>query len=576
MFKFIKKILGIGETEPPKPTPAAAPEKTISTPQPVTAAVPKQTAPAVKKAAAAPQKVAAAKKAAAKKTAKPAAKKAAAKKTAKPAAKKAAAKKAAKPAAKKAAAKKAAKPVAKKAAAKKSAKPAAKKAAAAAKPRVAAAAKKTPAAKTAKPAGAARKPAKGKSLKADYVIVGAGPAGVAACETLREQDAKASIILLSGETEPPYSRMAIPYVLTGMIEEPGTYLRKQDDHYKAMSINVHHASVDKLDTAKKIMQLSDGGSCAYGKLLIATGASPVKPPVKGLDLPGVHHCWTLEDARAIAQHASQGSRVVLMGAGFIGCIILEAIAARGTKLTVVEAEDRMVPRMMNDTAGNLIKKWCQEKGMTVHTSTRVSKLSKDGDAIKVEMDNGKSTQADLVVVATGVRANTSFLKGSKIKLNEGIVVDDRLESSVAGVYAAGDCAEGPDFSTGGWSVHAIQPTATEHGRIAALNMAGRDARYKGSLNMNVLDTAGLISSSFGEWQGVKGGQTAETLDGDRYRYTQLAFDGDRLVGALTLGRTENIGILRGLIQSRTDLGVWKDRLMEDPNRITEAYIANTH
>ena len=192
------------------------------------------------------------------------------------------------------------------------------------------------------------------------------------------------------------------------------------------------------------------------------------------------------------------------------------------------------------------------------------------------MDNGKSQMADLVVVATGVKANTAFLEGSKVELNEGVKVNDRLESSVADVYAAGDCAEGPDFSTGGWSVHAIQPTATEHGRIAALNMAGQDARYKGSLNMNVLDTAGLISSSFGEWQGVDGGETAEVLDESHYRYTQLAFDGNTLVGALTLGRTENIGILRGLIQSRTDLGEWKERLMEDPNRITEAYIANTH
>jgi len=182
----------------------------------------------------------------------------------------------------------------------------------------------------------------------------------------------------------------------------------------------------------------------------------------------------------------------------------------------------------------------------------------------------------LTNTATGVAANVDFLKGSGVELNEGVKVNDRLESSVEGIFAAGDCAEGPDFSTGGWSVHAIQPTATEHGRIAALNMAGQDAVYKGSLNMNVLDTAGLISSSFGEWQGVDGGDIAESSDSDHYRYTQLAFDGDRLVGALTLGRTENIGILRGLIQSRTSLGVWKDRLMEDPNRITEAYIANTH
>ncbi len=413
------------------------------------------------------------------------------------------------------------------------------------------------------------------SMQADYVILGAGPAGVAAAESLRDSDPDGSILLLAGEPEPPYSRMAIPYMLTGLVEEPGTYLRKADGHYESNAITVHHGRATGLDADSKTLDLEDGTACGYGKLLVATGASPIRPPVDGLDLPGVHHCWTLEDARSIVEHAKEGADVILMGAGFIGCIILEALVARGVNLTVVEAEDRMVPRMMNDTAGNMIKKWCEEKGMTVHTSTRVTKLSEADGRLTVEMDNGQQTVADLVVVATGVRSNAGFLEGSGIEMNEGIKVNDRLESSVAGIYAAGDCAEGPDFSTGGWSVHAIQPTATEHGRIAALNMAGQNAEYKGSLNMNVLDTAGLVSSSFGEWQGVESGETAEALDADRYRYIQLAFDGDKLVGALTLGRTENIGILRGLIQSRTDLGVWKERLLENPNRITEAYIANT-
>ncbi|MGI9412279.1 MAG: NAD(P)/FAD-dependent oxidoreductase, partial [Hyphomicrobiales bacterium] len=249
---------------------------------------------------------------------------------------------------------------------------------------------------------------------------------------------------------------------------------------------------------------------------------------------------------------------------------------RGVQLTVVEALDRMVPRMMNETAGGLMKKWCEAKGMTIHTSTRVTGLSDAGGKIKAEMDNGESDEFDLIVVATGVASNTGFLDGTGVEIDQGIKVDDRLASNVSDIYAAGDCAQGPDFSTGGWSVHAIQPTAAEHGRIAALNMMGTEARYKGSLNMNVLDTAGLISSSFGTWEGVKGGESAEALDAERYRYTRLEFDGDHLVGALTLGRTENVGILRGLIQTRVDLGPWKDKLKENPNRLTEAYIACMH
>ena len=179
-----------------------------------------------------------------------------------------------------------------------------------------------------------------------------------------------------------------------------------------------------------------------------------------------------------------------------------------------------------------------------------------------------------MVVATGVKSNTGFLKGSGVKINDGIKVDDRLRTSQNGIYAAGDVAEGPDFS-GGWSVHAIQPTAADHGRIAALNMAGRDARFQGSLVMNVLDTAGLISTSFGRWQGVRGGDFAEASDPAASRYIRLAFDGDRIIGALTLGRTDHVGVLRGLIQTRIPLGVWKAKLIADPGRFMEAYLAST-
>ena len=119
----------------------------------------------------------------------------------------------------------------------------------------------------------------------------------------------------------------------------------------------------------------------------------------------------------------------------------------------------------------------------------------------------------------------------------------------------------------------MQPTAVDHGRVAALNMAGRDVRFRGSLAMNVLDTAGLISASFGRWQGVDGSDFAEALDEKKFRYIRLAFEDDRIVGSLTLGRTDYVGVLRGLIQTPVRLGAWKEKLIADPHRIAEAYVA---
>lgn len=410
-----------------------------------------------------------------------------------------------------------------------------------------------------------------------HVIIGAGPAGVIAAETLRKVDPDAKVTIIGDEPEPPYSRMALPYYLSNQIDERGTYLRKTDHHYRQSGIDVVQDTVTQVVPKDNYLKLQNGKDVKYDKLLVATGACPASPPIPGIDLEGVHPCWTLADGRNIAALAKPNAEVVLMGAGFIGCIILEALATRGVGLTVVEMEDRMVPRMMNDTTGNLIKQWCQAKGVTVHTSTKVEAIKRrnGGRKLSVILDNGETLPADMVISATGVQSNMGLLQDSGVKTDFGVLVDEYLQTSDANVYAAGDVAQGKDFSTGGYSVQAIQPTAADHGRIAAMNMIGNKTRHQGSVNMNVLDTLGLISSSFGLWMGVSGGESAEVCDPERYEYLNLQFQDDVLVGASSLGLTEHIGVVRGLIQSKVGLGSWKQKLVREPNRVMEAYIANT-
>ena len=409
-----------------------------------------------------------------------------------------------------------------------------------------------------------------------HVVIGAGPSGVIAAETLRKLQPAASVTLVGDEAEAPYSRMAIPYFLIKQIAAEGTHLRKAGDHFSKRNIKVLQKRVENLDRAAKQLTLAGGDKLSYDTLLIATGSVPVSPPIPGIDLPGVTSCWTLADARRIASTAKPGARVVLMGAGFIGCIILEALAKSGASLTVVEMEGRMVPRMMNDTAGNMIKDWCEEHGVTVHTSTKVNAIEKSGTALRVVLNSGATVDADLIVSATGVRPNIDVVKGSGIKTDHGILVDRHMQSNDAAIFAAGDVAQGIDFSTGEYSVQAIQPTAADHGQLAARNMAGmKGAVHQGCVNMNVLDTLGLISSSFGSWMGKAGGDAAELLNRERYRYLNLQFEDDVLVGATSLGLTQHVGVLRGLIQSKTRLGGWKKKLVADPTRIMEAYLAST-
>ena len=411
-----------------------------------------------------------------------------------------------------------------------------------------------------------------------HVIIGAGPAGVVAAEQLRKLDPRGAVTLIGDEPEPPYSRMAIPYLLMKRIDEPGTYLRKDSGHYDRLGIEVIRARVSAVDPAARSVTLASGGKQAYDKLLIASGASPVAPPIPGMDRDGVCACWTLADARKIIARAHKGSSVVLIGAGFIGCIILEALAERGVNLTVVELEDRMVPRMLNATAGGMVRRWCEQHGVTVRVTSEVEAIegAKGSPPLRVLLKGGDALPADLVIQATGVRSNTGFLEGSGITTDRGILVDEFLAASVPDVYAAGDVAQGKDFSTGAYVVQAIQPTAVEHGRIAALHMTrGHSHAQRGTLNMNVLDTLGLVSSSFAQWMGVAGGESAELKDPQQFRYINLQFEDDVLVGATALGLTDHVGVIRGLIQGKTALGAWKKKLQTDPTRLMEAYLSTT-
>ena len=405
-----------------------------------------------------------------------------------------------------------------------------------------------------------------------HLIIGAGPAGVIAAETLRTQDPEADIVLIGDEPEAPYSRMALPYLLADNVDEAGTYLRPDPAHFQSQRIQVQQGRVASVDTQAHSVTLEQGERLDYDRLLIATGSHTVKPPIPGMDLDGIENCWTLADARAIAQRAQPGQQVVLMGAGFIGCIVLEALVARGVTLTVVEREPRMVPRMMDQTGGELLKRWCESKGVRVLTGTQVDEIKAGPQRLSLAVGNGGVLEADLVVCATGVRPNVDFLQNSGVETDLGILVDDHLRTSARDVYAAGDVAQGPVFNGGQREVHAIQPTAGDHGQVAGLNMANVDTVYGGSLAINVLNTLGLISSSFGQWQGVPGGDSASTLNEEEFKYLRLEFDGDYLVGAIGLGLTQQVGILRGLIQTRVNLGQWKNELLRDPHQIVHAYL----
>ncbi len=408
-----------------------------------------------------------------------------------------------------------------------------------------------------------------------HLILGAGPAGVIAAETLRRHaGAQDRITLVGDEPEPPYSRMAIPYLLIGHIDEAGTHLRKSPTHFADLGIERMQARASRVDAAGRRVTFEDGRTVSFDTLLIATGSTPVQPPVPGIDAEGVFHCWTLADAREILQRARPGARVLQLGAGFIGCIIMEALAARGVQLSVVEMGDRMVPRMMGPTAGGMIREWCEAKGVRVHTGTRIESVQ-PGSPLRVRLSDGQTVEADLLISAAGVKPTIGFLADSGITCLQGVLTDEYMQTNVPGIFAAGDCAEAFDKVSGRTIISAIQPNAAEQARVAALNMASAAprAQLRGVTQINVLDTLGLISASFGNWQGVPGGEHVELTDLAARRHLSLQFKDDVLVGCNSVGWTEHVGVMRGMVEGQLRLGPWKDALLADPTCLMEAYLA---
>ena len=310
-----------------------------------------------------------------------------------------------------------------------------------------------------------------------------------------------------------------------------------------------------LDPKAGKLTLDDGTALEYDDLLIATGSSAVRAPVPGADGPGVHSFWTLEQARGVVAEIRPGSHVVMVGAGFIAFTILNSILALGARLTIVEIAPQILPRMIDRQGASLVDAWLRKHGVEIRTGATLSAVEQHAGRRRLRFKDGEDLDADVVIMATGIRTNLGWLDGSGIRVNRGVVVDDHLRSSVPNVYAAGDVAEGRDLVTGQPDVHAIEPTAMEHGRVVGRQHGGPRRRLP---RQPAHEHRGGLPPRRGELRRAGTTRRAEVMlavDPDRPAYRKLLWHGDRLTGAMILGpsadiwTTNDVGMLKGLVQS---------------------------
>ncbi|MGH6689284.1 MAG: NAD(P)/FAD-dependent oxidoreductase [Gammaproteobacteria bacterium] len=415
-------------------------------------------------------------------------------------------------------------------------------------------------------------------MAARHLIIGGGTAGMNAMRAIREEERERSEITLV-TAERPYSRMVLPYYLDRSIAESHVFTATAAVLAQWGVKTLVGRRAAQLDVKANVCTLDDGAKVEYDDCLIATGSSAVRAPVPGADGRGVHSFWTLDQCRDLIAQTAPGSHVVMVGAGFISFTILNSILALGARLTIVEIAPRILPRMIDATGAELTAKWLIDHGVAVRAGAKLTAIEDADGGKRLTFAEGPEILADVVIMATGIRTNLEWLKDSGITIDRGIVVDDHLRSNVPNVYAAGDVAQGRELIGGASAVHAIEPTAQEHGRVVGANMAGRDVRYSGSLLMNIVEVCHLDIASFGAWDDPAA-ESVSAVRPERPAYRKLLFTGDRLTGAIILGRssdiwtTNDVGMLKGLVQSQVSLARFKDHLRANPFDVKPAFIAS--
>lgn len=407
------------------------------------------------------------------------------------------------------------------------------------------------------------------------VIAGAGVAGLAAAETLRQLDAEAAITVLGDE--PPYSRMVLPYFMEGRIEEAAVFTG-DEAWFADLGVETRFGDgLAAIDPAAKRVTLTGGDTLDYDALVLATGSGSVRAPIPGAELDGCIDLWNLDDARAFL--GGPHREVAIIGAGFIASTILDAVVKQADRVHLLEIESQLLPRMVDASAAALIETHLRKRGVDLHTGTEVKGIERDGVRSRLSLSTGGSLEVDVVIFATGIRPNLAYLEGTGIETDAGILVDGQLRTSVAGVWAAGDVAQGPVLHHAERRVHAIQPTAVDHGRVAAADISGADVRYEGSLLMNVVAIQGMEAASFGLWEdGDHEITRIENAAGGVYR--KYVWDGDVLVGGVLVGPTHGMsglndaGMLKGLVQTGAPLGPWRAYLEENPLDLRRAFVAS--
>ena len=382
-----------------------------------------------------------------------------------------------------------------------------------------------------------------------YVIIGNGVAATGCVEGIRSADPEGKITVISGENRPVYCRPLISYYLEGKATPEKMNYRSEGFAEKMNCEFFYGKQAVQLRQEEKTVVLDDGTVLPYDEVCIATGSVPFVPPFAGLDTVEKQFSFmTMDDALALDAAVNKDSRVLIVGAGLIGLKCAEGLHGRVASITVCDLADRVLSSILDTRSAAVMQQHLEENGIHLLLGDTVSQFEKN----VASMRSGAEVEFDVLVLAVGVKANTALARQAGAEVNRGILVNEKMETTVPGIFAAGDCTEGMDASLGQRRVLAILPNAYLQGRCAGINMAGGNAVHDRAIPMNSLGLLGLhamtAGTAFSEADG--GSMVEEKSEAGWKRF--FVKDG-LLTGFMLLGDVDRAGIYTALIRQKTPL-----------------------
>jgi len=410
-----------------------------------------------------------------------------------------------------------------------------------------------------------------------YLIAGASHAGLEAVHRMRMIDETFPIALVTRDAHPPYSPTILPYVVSGQSEPQRVVLRKADYFTQHNVTLISDNELVAINENDRIASLKSGDQWQYEKLLLATGADPIIPPIPGLSETPFHVLRTMQHAINLREHAGKAKRAVVLGAGVIGMHGAENMRNAGLDVTIVEMCDQVLPGYFDPRAASVIETAFNDNGIHMVMGSRVVKVEPRDNGCCITLENGNSLVADLLLVATGVKPQLDYLKGTSVQVDQGVLVDRNMRTGAPNIWAAGDVAQAADFYGEEKVMMGILPDAVTQGSIAAMDMAEDHALapYVGGVPINTYTFFGQQAISVGQCMADTQLEELTRTDDDNRHYLKILLKDNRLHGISSINEEMDAGIMWQLILRKIDLTPVKDAFIARPLETGRALMSST-